>query len=514
MAAANFSRDVLEMFYGRNEENQRLRRPLRPNRRINFVLNRNDFNHWLCVWKMEVRRRNMDLFVFFQNNKDEFIDICQQEVDDLGSAKIQFALNVRFRIDRNGRIEYMNHYFNKMQPIILNQDNINGLNNFMNQFVDEVKGEIEGWSEKGSGWIVDEILEAFINVARYQPLRGGSYMPLSEKLKNKKAIVNVKNRDNMCLRWALRAHLFPARSNVDRPSSYPTNDGLNFEGIDFPTPVSQISKLERQNPGIAINVFGWDKEQVIVYRLSEQDGNTPRINLMLIKKEENTHYCLVKRLTALLYDQTKHNDSKHFCERCLYEFSRRELLERHQPECKGLLKSPTKTELPKEGENKMAFKNYHKQMKSPYVVYADFECVLKKIHGCEPSPQASFTVKTEKHEPCGFAYTIVRSDGALYGPFNYRGEDAAFVFLYWLQEHERQIREEIENKRPLVMTDEDWKRHWNANDCHICNKRLVKDTFLGSVSVHNPYTGVYCGQGHRTCLFAEMKKFTGKPHEK
>jgi len=54
------------------------------------------------------------------------------------------------------------------------------------------------------------------------------------------------------------------------------------------------------------------------------------------------------------------------------------LLERHQPECKGLLKTPTKTELAKEGENKMAFKNYHKQMKSPYVVYADFECVLKK----------------------------------------------------------------------------------------------------------------------------------------
>jgi len=289
---------------------------------------------------------------------------------------------------------------------------------------------------------------------------------------------------------------------------------LNFAGIDFPTPVSQISKLERQNPGIAINVFGWDKEEVIVYRLSEQSGNIPRINLMLIKKEENTHYSLGKRLTALLYDQTKHNDSKHFCERCLHGFSRRELLENHQPECKGLLKTPTRTELPKEGENKMAFKNYHKQMKSPYVVYADFECVLKKMHGCEPSPQASFTVKTEKHEPCGFAYIIVRSDGALYGPFNYRGEDAAFVFLSWLQQHERQIRAEIENKRPLAMTAEDWQSHRNAKDCHICNKSLVKDTFLDSVSAHNPYTGVYCGQGHRTCLFAEMKKFTGRPHEK
>jgi len=127
----------------------------------------------------------------------------------------------------------------------------------------------------------------------------------------------------------------------------------------------------------------------------------------------------VKRLSALLYDQTKHNESKHFCERCLHGFFKNDLLERHKPECKGLLKSPTRTEMPKEEENKMAFKNHQKQMKSPYVVYADFECILKKMHGCEPSPEKSFTVKTEKHEPCGFAYIIVRSDGAIYGPFNY-----------------------------------------------------------------------------------------------
>jgi len=120
-----------------------------------------------------------------------------------------------------------------------------------------------------------------------------------------------------------------------------------------------------------------------------------------------------------LYDQTKHNESKHFCERCLHGFTRVDLLERHKPECKGLLKSPTRTELPKEGENKMAFKNHHKQMKLPYVVYTDFECILKKMQGCEPSPEKSFTVKTEKHEPCGFAYIIVRSDGVIYGPFNY-----------------------------------------------------------------------------------------------
>ena len=421
-----------------------------------------------------------------------------------------------FYINRNGEVERMEHYFNRMQPIVLNEHNMDNLNHVLNKFVDDVRGEIEAWSERGSGWVVDEILEAFINVAQYQTLNGGSYMPLPEKLKNKKAVLHIQNRDNMCLRWAIRAALFPARRglNPQRTSSYPTNDGLNFEGIDFPTPVSQIDKIERQNSNLALNVFGWENEQVIAHRISEKGGNIPRINLMITKQGDNTHYSYVKRLTALLYDQNRHNESKHFCERCLHGYSRKELLERHKPECKGLLKSPTRTETLKEGENKMSFTNYHKQMKVPYVIYADFECILEKIDGCKPSPDKSFTVKTEKHEPCGFSYIAVRSDGKLFGPFTYRGRDAVYVFLRWLQNHEIEMRQDMANKRHLVMTTEDWKNHSNATDCHICNKSLVKGTFLDSVSVHNPYTGIYCGQSHRNCLFAEMKKFQGTPHEK
>jgi len=116
----------------------------------------------------------------------------------------------------------------------------------------------------------------------------------------------------------------------------------------------------------------------------------------------------------------------------------------------------------------MFFISYHKQMKVPYVVYADFECVLEKIAGCEPPQDESFTVKTERHVPCGFSYIAVRSDGKLFGPFNYRGRDAVYVFLMWLQNHEREMREDMANKRPLEMTPEDWQKHRVATDCHIC----------------------------------------------
>jgi len=74
----------------------------------------------------------------------------------------------------------------------------------------------------------------------------------------------------------------------------------------------------------------------------------------------------------------------------------------------GQLKRLTRTELPKEGENKVKFKNHQKQMKAPFVVYADFESLIRKIRGCTKKGQA--TIKTEVHQPCGFSYLIVRSN--------------------------------------------------------------------------------------------------------
>ena len=49
MAAANFSRDVLEMFYGLipQDVQQRLSIPIRPSIRFDFELARNNFGDWL-----------------------------------------------------------------------------------------------------------------------------------------------------------------------------------------------------------------------------------------------------------------------------------------------------------------------------------------------------------------------------------------------------------------------------------------------------------------------------------
>ena len=151
MAAANFSTDVLEMFYGPIEKNQSLPTPISPSTRGGFEIVRNNFNEWPRVWKMRPTRNNKDLFKFFQKTKNSFINVCTHEVESMKSVKIQFGLLVRFYMIRDEKIQQMDHYFNRMQPVILNEHNMDILTATLNQFVDEVKGEIEAWSERGSG---------------------------------------------------------------------------------------------------------------------------------------------------------------------------------------------------------------------------------------------------------------------------------------------------------------------------------------------------------------------------
>ena len=106
-------------------------------------------------------------------------------------------MEVHFKRERRGENGEMvedkqRHYFKEYQPHVFTKANFKEtFNQKFNEFVDQIKGEIENWSERGSGSEVDEITIAFVNVARFQPLKGGTYIQLPRKLGNKKAIINV-----------------------------------------------------------------------------------------------------------------------------------------------------------------------------------------------------------------------------------------------------------------------------------------------------------------------------------
>ena len=233
---------------------------------------------------------------------------------------------------------------------------------------------------------------------------------------------------------------------------------------------------------------------------------------MLIESGEIQYYCYVKRESALLFDQSKNRNAKHYCMLCLTDFSRADLLESHKKYCNGVNGRPTRIEMPEGGKHTLSFQNHSKQMRAPFVIYADFEALVRKIPDCERGPEnnkRSYTEKTERHEAFGYSYMVVRSDGEVSGSKVYRGENAVGTFLSDILQEEEKIRESLVAPKPIVMTAKDWEKFKKANDCHIYNKSLIKDEFLDSLPVWNieeagEEGSEKCsnwGQGHKKNVF-------------
>ena len=123
---------------------------------------------------------------------------------------------------------------------------------------------------------------------------------------------------------------------------------------------------------------------------------------------------------------------------CLQCFYSKEGLAKHRKNCIAI-NGVQAVELPKPYIDKngveripsIYFKNYHKQLPVPFVIYADFESITEKISGCEPSDGKSYTEKYQKHTACSFRYKVVcHYDKAYSRDLEiYRGADCINQFM-------------------------------------------------------------------------------------
>ena len=85
--------------------------------------------------------------------------------------------------------------------------------------------------------------------------------------------------------------------------------------------------------------------------------------------------------------------------------------------------------MPKENNKTLEYKHGEKSLKVPFMIYADLECLLKKIHSCQNDPEKSSTEKKAKHIPSGYALFIHCSFDASKNELDYyRGEYCMEMF--------------------------------------------------------------------------------------
>ena len=77
-----------------------------------------------------------------------------------------------------------------------------------------------------------------------------------------------------------------------------------------------------------------------------------------------------------MYSKTKHQHEKHFCMSCLQNFTTEEILHTHRERC--LLINDAQAVKYETGTIK--FKSFNKQIPIPFKIYADSECLLKRVN--------------------------------------------------------------------------------------------------------------------------------------
>ena len=380
------------------------------------------------------------------------------------------------------------------------------------EMVDEIETAIQkAENAEGSGWVLFKVIGVTLHTANWDPLNAGSYIKLPKSLRDKKAIINMKNKDDKCFLWCVLRALNPIEKNKERIDNNlkSKEDTLNMKGIKYPVSFRDIDRFESLNPNISITVLGYNQDgRVYPLKVSNFTGCEHDITLMLLKNGENSHYCLVNNMSTLLTSQiNKHKGTRNICLNCFNGYNTKQALEEHKEYCYN--NECVKTIMPEKGTF-LRFKNFHHSEKAPFVVYADTEALIKEMHNCDPNPNNSYTKKYQKHEPISFSYYIKCFDNNVYEPKlrTYTRErpedkDAMDVFIQWLEEDVKEIANIPDVG--MIFTEEDEKQFNNTTKCWIC-KGEFDDTAdekgykkNEKVRDHCHYTGRFRGAAHSSC---------------
>ena len=84
-------------------------------------------------------------------------------------------------------------------------------------------------------------------MANYEPLLGGSYIPLPKVLNNSmKGLINLKNKDQKCFTWCYVIFINPTNSHPERINKLDRKiaANLNYSDIAFPLDINDYEKNE------------------------------------------------------------------------------------------------------------------------------------------------------------------------------------------------------------------------------------------------------------------------------
>ena len=165
-------------------------------------------------------------------------------------------------------------------------------------------------SMRGSKFIFDNAECLNYVFHKVEMKRSRSYIKSPEWIKNKKATINYKNKDDKCFKYVVTIALNYDEMKEKYGKAYKVNEYSKRHDrtdINYPPHVNDWKTFERNNKFVALNVLYAPEGEMTVRHAYKSKYNLKRENqviLLMINEGEKWHYLTVKSLSALLYKIT------------------------------------------------------------------------------------------------------------------------------------------------------------------------------------------------------------------
>jgi len=177
---------------------------------------------------------------------------------------------------------------------------------------DKLLNRLEVFESQGSGWTLQNVEKLDLDIARFNPIGGSSFIPSPDRIKNTHCCLNIQNEDELCFLYSIAASVIKIESKKHPYLAHHYREAINnfnIDGLTFPLPPNQIPKFEKQNGDYSVNVFHLDEETntIMPMKLTKEIKRKYHVDLLLISEEDKRHYILIRNLSGLFNDKSKHD---------------------------------------------------------------------------------------------------------------------------------------------------------------------------------------------------------------
>ena len=206
-----------------------------------------------------------------------------------------------------------------------------------------------------------------------------------------KKYINPKNNDYKGFQYAVSVAL-----NHDKINRYPQRvskiktfiDQYNWNDIDFPSTSKDWKKFELDNESFALNILyvpHKTRKISLAYKSKHNLNCEKQVILLMITDGEKLHYIAVTTLSELLRGVTGNNNGNFYCLNCFHAYRTKNKLETHKKIYED--RDYCHVEMLNEDNKITKYNQGEKSIKSPFIIYADLECLLEIISTCYNNPK-------------------------------------------------------------------------------------------------------------------------------